>query len=636
MSSEPARHEISRGDQAALIRRSLVSGTVVIASVVAGCATNGAGEGATEEGGTELRSLQDMVRESLQGITGETRPQNYRFEIAAPESLVEPIREQTFVGRWRKRAEYDPIQFEGLVARLQDETQAILRSRGYFNGSVDVIRLDDGVRVEVAAGPRTTVNDVELSLQGAADDQVRQFALQRWELPAGSFFETSVWQDSKRRLIDALNQQGFLRARIVSSNARIDPELTAAALSIVIDSGPRLQFGKVQVAGLERYDEKIVLDLRPFNENDPYTLDALLLYQARLRSAGYFSSVIALPDLDFIEANPDAQQVPIRIEVVELLSKRAALGIGYSTDEGPRGQVGLEHRNVLARNWQLESALVVSAKSQRVFGNIRTPYDADNYFVGFGGRLEREDIEGQLTERGNTYLGRGRRQGNIETFLSVQYQFEQLTVAPNETTAESVDSRQALVLGYSWNKRSLDSSIDPRNGYTISTQISGARDGFVTDQSFVRLYGRGIRFVPMPRESIFADGTLVLLGEFGMVAADSSEGIPSENLFRAGGAQSLRGYSYQSLGVREGGAIIGGRYLLLGSVEYQHRMSELYSLAAFFDYGNATDSRLDYEPVAGYGLGIRFRTPIGPINLDVAYGRQVERYRAHFSVGYMF
>ena len=563
---------------------------------------------------------------------------NYKFEVNAPEALVEPIRTQTYVGRWQKRKDYQAFQFAGLAGQLEKEVQAILQANGYFNGKSIVTTGDNTVKVEVKAGPRTTVNQIDLSIIGPAQDDKRvlEFALATWQLPEGSFFQSSSWQSSKRNLIEALHQQGYLRARIAESRAQVKPELTAASLTVVVDSGERLQFGALDITGLERYKEKTVSDLRPFKEGDPYTLDVLLLYQARLRSAGYFSNVTVLPRLDLVESQPELLQVPIKVELAERQTKRAAVGIGYSTDEGPRGQLGLQHRNLFNRNWQLESAIIVSAKKQQAFANVRTPYDDQNYFNGFGGRVEREDVEGLVSTSSNTYIGRGRRVGNIETFLSLQYQTEQQRIAAGSGADGRTFSQSALVLGYSWNLRKLDSSIDPRSGYTISAQVSGAYDQLFSDQTFGRIYTRAIRFQPMPRDSIFKDGTLLLLGEVGIVSADSRDGIPSENLFRTGGAQTIRGYSYRSLGVIDAGATVGGRYELLGSIEYQHRMSDLYSLAAFFDYGNAVDTRQDYIPVSGTGLGVRFRTPIGPVNLDMAYGHQARRLRLHFSVCYSF
>lgn len=580
----------------------------------------------------------NFLEDALGAVKGPSRPDNYAFEIIAPEALREPIRERTYVGRWQKRADFQLVQFEGLVAQLESEVLAILRSRGYFNGKVSVSSDKKSVQVTVKAGARTTVNLVELSIIGEAKDDipVRNFALSKWELPEGSFFDSSAWQNGKRNLIEALHQQGFLRAKIASSNAQIKPALTAASLRLTVNSGQRMQFGDLEVTGLDRYDFATVADLRPFKQGEPYTLDVLLLYQARLRSSGFFSNVLVLPRLDLVASRPELDQVPIKIELTERQTKRAALGVGISSDEGPRGQIGLEHRDLFNRNWQLQSALVVSAKRQRAFANIRTPYEADGYFNGFGSRAEREDIEGLISTSSNSYFGRGRRVGTIETFLSLQYQTEQQRIVAGSGAEGRTFSQSALVLGYSWNLRRLDSTVDPRSGYTISAQLSGARQGWLSDQSFLRFYTRAIRFQPLPKDSVFRNGMLVLLGEVGIVSAQSRDGIPSENLFRTGGAQTIRGYRFRSLGVSDAGAIVGGRYALLGSVEYQHRMSDLYSLATFFDYGNAVDTRQDYIPFAGFGVGVRFRTPIGPVNLDLAYGHQANRLRAHFSVGYTF
>jgi translocation and assembly module TamA len=129
---------------------------------------------------------------------------------------------------------------------------------------------------------------------------------------------------------------------------------------------------------------------------------------------------------------------------------------------------------------------------------------------------------------------------------------------------------------------------------------------------------------------------VVGLAELGVVAAGSREDIPSENLFRTGGAQSLRGYRYQSLGVPEAGAITGGRYLVLGSLEYQHPVTSVVKAAVFYDRGNATDSLAGFSTYAGYGAGARWKTPIGPLMVDLAWGEDSRRPRLHLAVGYGF
>ena len=112
--------------------------------------------------------------------------------------------------------------------------------------------------------------------------------------------------------------------------------------------------------------------------------------------------------------------------------------------------------------------------------------------------------------------------------------------------------------------------------------------------------------------------------------------IPAQNLFRAGGAQSVRGYRYLSLGLKEGDAVVGGRVMALGSLEYQVPVSGNWWAASFVDAGNVVDAVEQWRPAVGYGVGLRWRSPIGPVNLDVAYGQRDRAVRGHFSVGYSF
>jgi translocation and assembly module TamA len=131
-------------------------------------------------------------------------------------------------------------------------------------------------------------------------------------------------------------------------------------------------------------------------------------------------------------------------------------------------------------------------------------------------------------------------------------------------------------------------------------------------------------------------GTLILKGEAGAVLSSDKVGVPSTFLFRAGGDQSVRGYGYQQLGVREGDAIVGGRYLLTGGAEYQYWFRPPWGVAFFVDAGNAADKVKDLKPEYGYGVGARWRSPVGPINVDVAYGQAVRKVRLNFSLGLTF
>ncbi len=569
---------------------------------------------------------------------------NFRLEIEAPAELNEALQTRTLLGRWRSDPDFSPEQLPLFIERGQNEALAIARAAGYFSAKSAVsLRPGTGgandppvVRLVVDAGARTTVALFDLTLQGAArGEPIAARLADRWPLPTGSFFRTGEWELGKRLLIEELQGAGYLRARVADSHARVDPELTSAQLSVVLDSGPRLRFGPLVVKGLQRYPRGIVDDLRPFDEGDPYSLDALLLFQQRLRAAGQFAAASVLPDLVAVEENASLERVPLIVELTERQQQRITAGLGYSTDKGPRALLGYEHRNLLGRGWLVESGLLIESVHSRAFATVRTPQDAFGHYWQAGLRSERLDTLGEFTRTQTIYAGRGKRGEFIESFVSLQYQTEGSVV--DLGGGESArDNRSALTLGWAWSIRRLDSRVDPRAGYTISTQLSGALKGLGSERSFARVYGRAMRFWPMPGDGPLAHGVVIGLLEGGWVISNAREDIPSQNLFRAGGAQSVRGYRFLGLGLRQGDALVGGRVLALGSLEYQHPVSGNWWGAAFVDAGNVVDALSQWRPAVGYGVGARWRSPIGPINLDLAYGQRDQRIRLHFSVGYSF
>ncbi len=176
-------------------------------------------------------------------------------------------------------------------------------------------------------------------------------------------------------------------------------------------------------------------------------------------------------------------------------------------------------------------------------------------------------------------------------------------------------------------------------GATSTTCSRRARAGWPTCRSVTarracppsssgRVIGKAIFWWPLSREN-----QLSVRADAGAVIADSRVGIPSVFLFRTGGDTTVRGYAFESLGVQQGSAVVGGRYYAVASVEVVHWINASLGLAAFVDAGNATDSASHLDPVVGYGVGGRLRTPIGPFRLDVAYGQETGSVRVHFLRG---
>jgi translocation and assembly module TamA len=124
--------------------------------------------------------------------------------------------------------------------------------------------------------------------------------------------------------------------------------------------------------------------------------------------------------------------------------------------------------------------------------------------------------------------------------------------------------------------------------------------------------------------------------ELGQVLAADRVTIPEKLLFRAGGDESVRGYAYESLGPTRNGVEVGGRVLATGSIEIARPLARSlpnYWGAVFIDAGQAAQSWSDYKPWLGYGVGLRWRSPIGPLRIDIARGQEIHAWRLHFSVG---
>ena len=252
--------------------------------------------------------------------------------------------------------------------------------------------------------------------------------------------------------------------------------------------------------------------------------------------------------------------------------------------------------------------------------------DAVTRLDSVGALAEHTNIAGLQTRRQSIGVVRTIPRGKIENRFSLNYQHEVLIPEGSLRT-----SRGALTANWSWTHRNVDSVLDPRRGHVFNVQVGGASQALMSDRNFARFYGRYQRFIPA-----FGRDVVIVRAEGGITAAQSREGVPQDFLFRTGGAQTVRGYAYQSLGVQDGNATVGGRYLAVTSAEYVHWYAGNWGVAAFVDAGNANDERKLFKMNLGYGIGPRWKSPAGPIAVDLAYGQRDHRLRLQFAVAIAF
>ena len=554
----------------------------------------------------------------------------YRVEVDAPRDMAATLRKGLSLERWKDDPQMTEERLRRLAAEAGREAREVAATEGYFSPRVEV-RIDEAqspwsVMVKVDPGERTRVSHVEIRFSGPAaqDPEARELfqrVRERWRLRRGEPFRQSDWDAAKREAARELASWRYAAARVADSQATIDPEKREARLDIELASGPAFRFGPVRVTGLKRYADAVAENLNPIREGQTYDRDLVLTYQRRLLETGYFASVQA--DIDAHPLLADA--APLRVSVIEASSQHVETGVGYNTDGGARAELSYSNQDVFDSAWRFKSALRVDQKIQQLDANLDTPPRPGGRWNSVFGRARQADIQNETTRELSLGVSHNLYDRMAPVSLIVSGHLEEQNVGGDVT-----DNRAALYFGHRRSFRQTDDLLFPREGYLGTLEIGGAPPGLAS-REFFRVTGNASLLLAIGRS-----GDLLLRGQAGLVAAKTREGIPTTFLFRTGGDQTVRGYAFESLGVPQGDAIVGGRRLAVGSVEYTHWIGDNWGLAVFADAGNAWDEGATFEPALGYGVGGRFRTPIGPIRADVAYGEKTGEFRIHFSVGYTF
>src|SRR5438552_979152 len=442
-----------------------------------------------------------------------------------------------------------------------------------------------------------------------------------WRLPQGAIFQQSAWLTAKAAAVRTLSAERYAAARIVTSEAVIDPETRSARLSITLDSGPPFRFGALVISGLAKYPEDIVRNLATFAPGEPYAAEKLDVFVRRLNGTGYFASTQVAIDTDPMHADA----APVTVRIIEAPNKKITTGLGFSTDTLYRAQLTYGDVNVNGNGLRFDADLRAEAKIQSAAVRFTLPPRVPAYTDSFPLSVQRTDIEGLRTKDlmlGWRRLGADPREQTA--YSTVFYYSQQMPSGAEPTQAHAL----YFEIGRTW--RTVDDLLAPTTGWVFNVQLGAGPPGAST-----RAFGRGIAqfawWIPIGRAT-----QLQLRAESGAVSVNSRHDIPNPLLFRTGGDTTVRGYAFDSLGPREGDATVGGRYYALAGAEITHWFAPAWGVATFVDAGNAADEPRGLKPVYGYGVGARVRTPIGPFRVDIAYGQETKQVRLHLSIGLTF
>jgi len=359
----------------------------------------------------------------------------------------------------------------------------------------------------------------------------------------------------------------------------------------------------------------------------PVTESLLLDFQERLQKSGLFETVAVT-----LEPDPtQAAAAPVTVRVRETPLQTYTFGVGVSANTGPRLSVEQQLRRPFGLALSSSLKVEVGQKRQAWDGEISTQADERLYRNLVGAAVERLSSDSDTVLSQRLRLGRTQDTQRIERLGYVEWER-----SSRRTDAGDRNDAVAVSINFHGGWRDLDSVVLPTTGETLSAQVGVGRSEGTDAKSgtFARTYGRLTVYRPLGR-TWYSQARL----EVGRVFLEPGMVVPESLRWRAGGDESVRGYGYRELGPVVDGAVGSGETILTGSVELARPISAaMPSLwgAVFVDGGNAATRFGELKPVYGYGFGVRWRSPLGPLRVDLAWAEKASSPRLHFSVGIAF
>lgn len=517
-----------------------------------------------------------------------------------------------------------PHDIRRLHRQAKDDIRGALAPFGYYSPDITPLLTQNGEEYTadytVVPGDPVYIRNIELKINGAGE-QILQDALQKFTLKVGDILLQHEYENGKKQLVRAAVFHGFMKAVFSKRELRINRLSNEAEIQLTLDTGPQFLFGETTF--LQDYLSHELLErYLPYRAGDPYKPSMLIELQRALYRTDYFSNVVVDSEVGSIE--DPVVPVTVSTALTEKLN-RYSFGLGYATDTGARAKFEWRNRLLNTKGHRIRGSTQVSEFDNQLglsyevpWGNPRT--DSMAYSATYYDQIW-DDTETRLLST-RVYW---EHKGNMLTHgTALELRDEDYSVG--ETSGEAL----LLMPSYTGTLIWADDLLDTKYGLKMSLSVSGGSESFGSDISFLKAVAGGkviLSFLPGWR--------FIGRGNIGAVLVDSIDDLPPSLRFYTGGDQSIRGYSYNELGTTDAsGAVIGGRYLVVGSAEIEKQLTESFSGAAFWDVGNAVDDlSLDFKQ--GIGVGVRYRLPFGQIKIDLAsaVSEDSRPVRLHITVG---
>ena len=512
-------------------------------------------------------------------------------------------------------------RLEFLLREAQAEAREALEPFGYYSPEISVDAPRNGgdndhltVTLTIRLGDPVRVRQSNLKIEGEGnDDQYLQTDLGAFRPQIGEVLDHTTYEASRNLITRRLAERGYLDADTTQRLVEVTRAEYAADIFLTWASGIRYNMGPVTFHQ-EQFVPGLLDKLVSWEQGSYFHQGKLDRLRQSLVALDYFSAIDITPDPERAEG----REVPIDVELTLAPRSIYTVGLSYGTDSGAGVRLGLERRYINSRGHKLLFDLNYAETRKTLSTIYRVP--AFKWLDGwYTGALQANDEQtdyidinnaklilsrsGQINEKWNVVasvnaLRERWRYGNASTEFLTDYQYA--TLVYPEVRGEYVG---------------VDDRLFPRRGVSGNLSLRGGVEGAGSDASFGQAH-LNARWFLSPTDS----SRLLLRGELGHTFTDELVGMPPSLRFFAGGDRSIRGYAWREVGPRIlDDYAVGAKNVMTASVEYEHYLNGgPWGAAVFVDTGSAFDSKPDLH--TGIGIGARWRSPVGPVRIDVAHG----------------
>ena len=552
-------------------------------------------------------------------------------ELAAAELdvRIEPgnrtLREniENHIGDLGDRGERELLRYSRIA---REQAQKALQALGYYNAVIDsevIAGEPPRLSLRVKPGPPVRLRTVRVRVEGSAAE-LKSFQNPQGALEPGTTLNHGRYEEIKQRIANQASRFGFFEGRFTRQRLAVDPRENFADIELVFESGPRYHLGEVSFEGDAPFDADLLERMVPFEPGTPYDSEWVAELSQALQSSGYFDGV----RVDANPANASDQRIPVSVLLTTREPRTLGLGLGFSTDVGPRIRLDWTRHWVNPQGHSYGAEAELSAPRQNVGLWYDVPLDpplTDKLRYAGGYQYEELGDNDSLSRLLTVGPEWHRRLDNgWKRVWSLKWQHEEYRLGDDSGVST------LLMPGIAYSLLRSDNRIDPNRGYRLEFELAGAKQGLMSDADLIHanamLKGLG---------TLFERHRFLGSVQLGANITDEYTQVPPSLRYFAGGDQSVRGYDYQSLSpTNSDGDRIGGRYQFAVSAEYQYSLTEKWRVATFMDQGNAFNSADFPSLKSSVGVGVRWVSPVGPIRLDLAHPLDGDGgVRLHFSMG---